>query len=144
MAGIPLDLHPVLSRSIADPVVRDSRYDEATGTFVVPARTTAVLWKDTFDLPRNWLWNLLICNELNSNGVGTGRVAYPRRPPFMRGHKFKATNADGPLGDRTLPPPLHSRASVFLSQPWTNWSQQSYTVTVAECAYPGVSHVRPG
>ena len=41
-AGIPLDLHPVLRRSIADPVVRNSLYDEATGTFVIPPRTTAV------------------------------------------------------------------------------------------------------
>jgi len=27
------------------------------------------------------------------------------------GHKFKATNADGPLGDRTLPLPRHSAIS---------------------------------
>jgi pullulanase/glycogen debranching enzyme len=47
-AGIPLDLHPVLSRSIADPVVRDSRYDEATGTFVIPPRTTAVFVEKRF------------------------------------------------------------------------------------------------
>jgi pullulanase/glycogen debranching enzyme len=41
-AGIPLDLHPVLSCSIADPIVRNSRYDKETGTFVIPSRTTAV------------------------------------------------------------------------------------------------------
>jgi pullulanase/glycogen debranching enzyme len=41
-AGMPLDLHPVLRRSIADPIVRESRYDEGTGTFVIPPRTTAV------------------------------------------------------------------------------------------------------
>ena len=41
-AGIPLDLHPVLRRSIADPVVRNTLYDEATGTFLIPPRTTAI------------------------------------------------------------------------------------------------------
>ena len=41
-AGMPLDLHPVLRRSIADPIVRESRYDEGIGTFVIPPRTTAV------------------------------------------------------------------------------------------------------
>jgi Domain of unknown function (DUF3372) len=47
-AGMPLDLHPVLSRSIADPMVRDSRYHEATGTFVIPPRTTAVFVENRF------------------------------------------------------------------------------------------------
>ena len=38
--------------------------------------------------------------------LGTGRVASPRRPVLRSGRKFRATNADGPLGDRTLPPPV--------------------------------------
>ena len=51
--GIPFfhagdDMHPVLSRSIADPIVRDSRYHEATGTFVIPPRTTAVFVEKRF------------------------------------------------------------------------------------------------
>jgi hypothetical protein len=46
--GTSLDLHPVLSRSIADPIVRNSLYDEATGTFVIPPRTTAVFLEKRF------------------------------------------------------------------------------------------------
>jgi pullulanase len=41
-AGIPLELHPVLQRSSADPIVRQSHYDSETGTFTIPPRTTAV------------------------------------------------------------------------------------------------------
>jgi pullulanase len=41
-AGAALDLHPVFLSSFADPIVRKSRYDMETGTFSVPARTTAV------------------------------------------------------------------------------------------------------
>jgi pullulanase len=40
--GIPLDIHPVLCRSSADPVVRQSRYDSTTGSFIIPPRTTTV------------------------------------------------------------------------------------------------------
>ena len=41
-----------------------------------------------------------------SISVGTGRVGSPSRPGFYDEiRKFKATNADDPLGDRTLPPP---------------------------------------
>ena len=36
-----LFLHPILKNS-HDPIVRRSRYEPATGTFFVPARTTAV------------------------------------------------------------------------------------------------------
>jgi pullulanase-type alpha-1,6-glucosidase len=39
--GANIALHPVLARS-SDPVVRTSSFDRATGTFRVPARTTAV------------------------------------------------------------------------------------------------------
>ena len=39
---IPLELHPVLQRSYADPIVVRSRYDRATGAFLIPPRTTAV------------------------------------------------------------------------------------------------------
>lgn len=41
LAGAPLRLHPVQQAS-ADPVVRTARFDRATATFTVPARTTAV------------------------------------------------------------------------------------------------------
>ena len=41
-AGISLILHPILSKSSADTVVRSSGYDEGTGTFTIPSRTTAV------------------------------------------------------------------------------------------------------
>jgi pullulanase-type alpha-1,6-glucosidase len=41
-AGIPLELHPVLQQSSADPIVRQSHYDSVTGTFSIPPRTTAV------------------------------------------------------------------------------------------------------
>jgi hypothetical protein len=41
-------------------------------------------------------------------------AAFPR-PRFLRsGQKFKATNADGPLGDRTLPP-TSIALSLFLT-----------------------------
>ena len=40
--GIRLELHPVLQQSLADPIVRQSQYDAATGTFTIPPRTTAV------------------------------------------------------------------------------------------------------
>lgn len=40
--GVPLELHPVLRRSIADLVVRQTRYDESAGRFIIPPRTTAV------------------------------------------------------------------------------------------------------
>jgi pullulanase len=41
-AGINLTLHPVLERSFADPIVKQSQYDASTGTFTIPPRTTAV------------------------------------------------------------------------------------------------------
>ena len=41
-AGIPLELHPILQASSADPIVRQSQYDSGTGTFTIPPRTTAV------------------------------------------------------------------------------------------------------
>lgn len=41
-AGIPLELHPILRNSIADRVVKQSRYQAPTGTFTIPPRTTAV------------------------------------------------------------------------------------------------------
>ncbi len=40
-AGLDLELHEVFRHS-SDPVVRGSSFDEATGTFTVPARTAAV------------------------------------------------------------------------------------------------------
>jgi hypothetical protein len=41
LAGAKLELHPVLQGS-ADPVVRTARFARSSGTFTVPARTTAV------------------------------------------------------------------------------------------------------
>jgi pullulanase len=41
-AGVPLELHPVLQQSRADPVARQTQYDCATGMFCIPPRTTAV------------------------------------------------------------------------------------------------------
>ena len=41
-AGIPLELHPILRRSYADPAVAQSQYARPTGTFSIPPRTTAV------------------------------------------------------------------------------------------------------
>jgi pullulanase len=41
LAGTRLALHPVLAAS-SDPLARTSRFDRATGSFRVPARTTAV------------------------------------------------------------------------------------------------------
>jgi pullulanase/glycogen debranching enzyme len=41
LAGTGLSLHPIQETSY-DPVVRTASFDRATGTFVVPARTTAV------------------------------------------------------------------------------------------------------
>ena len=41
-AGIRLELHPILQQSLADPIVRQSQYNAATGTFTIPPRTTAV------------------------------------------------------------------------------------------------------
>jgi hypothetical protein len=41
LAGARLGLHPV-QQSSADPVVRTARFERGTGTFTVPARTTAV------------------------------------------------------------------------------------------------------
>jgi pullulanase/glycogen debranching enzyme len=41
LAGTCLSLHPIQETSY-DPVVRTASFDQATGTFVVPARTTAV------------------------------------------------------------------------------------------------------
>lgn len=43
LAGEPLVLHPLQARS-ADPLVRTAAFDRATGTFSVPALTTAVFW----------------------------------------------------------------------------------------------------
>ena len=40
--GIPLELHPVLQRSLADLVVKQTRYESGSGTFIIPPRTTAV------------------------------------------------------------------------------------------------------
>jgi pullulanase len=40
--GISLELHPVLRRSRADPIVRQTRYHSAIGQFIIPPRTTAV------------------------------------------------------------------------------------------------------
>jgi pullulanase-type alpha-1,6-glucosidase len=44
-AGLAFDLHPILAES-ADTVVRAAAYDKASGTFTVPARTTAVFTGD--------------------------------------------------------------------------------------------------
>ena len=41
-AGIPLEPHPVLQRSLADLVVKQARYESGSGTFILPPRTTAV------------------------------------------------------------------------------------------------------
>lgn len=41
LAGSHTELHPILEES-ADPVVRTAAFDDGTGTFSVPARTTAV------------------------------------------------------------------------------------------------------
>jgi pullulanase len=41
-ARIPLELHPILKKSVADLVVKQSRYNALTGTFTIPPRTTAV------------------------------------------------------------------------------------------------------
>jgi pullulanase len=41
-ADIPLELHPVLKHSCADLLASQSRYDSATGSFIIPPRTTAV------------------------------------------------------------------------------------------------------
>ena len=41
LVGLPVELHPTLATS-ADAVVQGAAFDEATGTFTVPARTTAV------------------------------------------------------------------------------------------------------
>ncbi|NDJ84635.1 MAG: pullulanase-type alpha-1,6-glucosidase [Chloroflexi bacterium] len=41
VAGVPMELHPVQVSS-SDPVVQTASYDAASGTFSVPARTTAV------------------------------------------------------------------------------------------------------
>ncbi len=40
--GTPLELHPILQRSHADPAVRQCEHDRETGSFTIPARTTAV------------------------------------------------------------------------------------------------------
>jgi pullulanase len=40
--GVPLELHPVLQRSFADLVVKRTRYESRSGTFIIPSRTTAV------------------------------------------------------------------------------------------------------
>ncbi len=39
---VPLELHPVLRRSCADPIVTQCQYDRATGAFTIPPRTTGV------------------------------------------------------------------------------------------------------
>ncbi len=41
LAGLAFILHPVLANS-SDPIVRESSFDADSGTFTVPARTTAV------------------------------------------------------------------------------------------------------
>ena len=41
-AGIPLELHPILKKSVADLVVKQSQYNVLTRTFTIPPRTTAV------------------------------------------------------------------------------------------------------
>ncbi|NJK27444.1 MAG: DUF3372 domain-containing protein, partial [Coleofasciculaceae cyanobacterium SM2_3_26] len=41
LAGIPMELHPVLATS-NDPVVKQASYDMEQGQFTVPPRTTAV------------------------------------------------------------------------------------------------------
>jgi hypothetical protein len=46
----PLLLHPVQALS-HDPVVRTSRFNGLTGSFTVPARTTAVFIAPCFGLP---------------------------------------------------------------------------------------------
>ncbi|MEN8238021.1 MAG: alpha-1,6-glucosidase domain-containing protein, partial [Actinomycetota bacterium] len=45
LAGQAFDLHPILANS-NDIVVRSATYDKVSGTFVVPARTTAVFTND--------------------------------------------------------------------------------------------------
>ncbi len=45
----PLLLHPVQALS-QDPVVRTSKFQSSTGTFTIPARTTAVFIEPCFGL----------------------------------------------------------------------------------------------
>jgi pullulanase len=40
--GLSLELHPVLRHTNADLVVKQARYDQSTGRFIIPPRTTAV------------------------------------------------------------------------------------------------------
>jgi pullulanase-type alpha-1,6-glucosidase len=40
--GVSLELHPILRRSFADPIVRHTNYDLSAATFTIPPRTTAV------------------------------------------------------------------------------------------------------
>jgi Domain of unknown function (DUF3372) len=40
--SVPLELHPVLQRSFADLVVKQTRYESRSGSFIIPPRTTAV------------------------------------------------------------------------------------------------------
>jgi hypothetical protein len=42
------------------------------------------------------------------------------------GHKFKATNADGPLGDRTLPLAHHSAISCATTGPYSAVASRRY------------------
>ena len=41
LKGLPFELHPIQAAS-DDPVLKIARYDAGTGSFLVPARTTAV------------------------------------------------------------------------------------------------------
>ena len=62
---------------------------------------------------------LLVLSRFNNAGLSPAvisapwrtRVASPRRPVLQCDRWFRATNSDGPLGDRTLP--LRSRADKF-------------------------------
>ncbi len=67
LTGEAVVLHPVLAES-ADPVVQAAAFDDATGTFTVPARTTAVFVDEAPDVvPPEAVADLLL---VSGNGIG--------------------------------------------------------------------------
>jgi pullulanase/glycogen debranching enzyme len=94
VAGLEIDLHPVLAES-TDPVVRTSTFDSAAGIFDVPARTTAV-----FLAPRSAeeRIDLIIddVDQLEADGVVNGGQANALRSKLSNAQRMIERGKVGP------------------------------------------------
>jgi pullulanase len=94
LAGKPLALHPVFAHS-ADPVVRTSGFEPATGTFSVPARTAAVFlaWRPVAEQLELLIDDVEALVAQGSLNAGQGHALEVKLRQALRKYEAGATNA---------------------------------------------------